>query len=212
MKIDRYWRALALAMSVTAAGCGPELLGGAQNGEVRAAATSDESGGSSSAAPAAGPSLSTSGSTSAAASGIEGEITVAASVWLITADGDQVPVQADRVPGTFRIETADESQIARGDVRAQSYVGVLVEFTSVVAIVEGGLTIGGTPIIGAVTVNMAPAGRVIVQRPVDLTVEPRTTNGLVIDLNSHVWLPATVLPSRTVPAAVFAAAVEIRRR
>lgn len=208
---DRRWMFAALALAVGSAGCGPELLGGAQReGEVRAVATSEEGADASRAQYfGAGPSASRAGE---AAAGVEGELSVTAAVWLVDEDGSLVPVSRGPVPATFTVEGDDQALLGRADVEARSYRAVRVEFTGVSMIVEGGLIVQGQPIIGLVSVNLGSSGSVVVERPVQLTVEARTSRTIVVDLDAHEWLPATVLPSRTVSSAAFAAAVDIHLR
>lgn len=209
-RAHRGWRILALALAITAAGCGQELLGGAQDGEVRTVATSDESAEGSRAAmgPAAARSMSTAVESAAA---LEGELSFTAAAWLIPEEGDPVPLTDGFVRGTFRIEGAGDSSLGRVDVLARTYTAVRVAFTSVSAVIEGGLVIGGAPLIGNVSVQL-PAGGLTVERPLHVVVQPHTSTTLVLDLNAHVWLPATTLPGRTVPAEIFRSAVGVRIR
>lgn len=207
---DRRWLAVALTLALGSAGCGPELLGGAQReGEVRAVATSDEGADPSRAPDAAAPSANLAGEVAAA---VAGELSMTASVWLVADDGTLEPLSPGQVPATFEVNGDDEALVGRADVEARSYTAVRVEFTDVSMIVEGGLVIQGQPIVGLVSVNLGSSGSVIVERPVQLTVEARTTRTVVIDLDAHEWLPATVLPARTVPSTSFAAAVDVRLR
>lgn len=210
MENDRRWMALALALAVGAAGCGPELLGGAQReGEVRAVATSDEGGDASRAPDGQRPSASVAGTSAAA---VEGELSITAAVWLVADDGTVVPISQSQVPATFVVEGDDEALVGRADVEARSYTKVRVEFTDVSMFVTGGLIIQEQPILGPVSVNLGSSGSVLVERPIQLTLEARTTRTVVIDLDAHEWLQSTVLPSLTVPGATFASAVEIRLR
>jgi hypothetical protein len=217
--------ALTLIFALSTASCGPELLGGAQKGEVRTVATHEEGSSSGSAqhaatapdAPAAAreagesPAGGTFWST-ASASGVEGDLSLDAAAWLITAEGEQVPITDGTVTAAFRMEGPDEVLLGRADVEARSYTAVRVVFTRVEADVEGGVIINGEPFVGLVSVQMGSANRVVVERPIELTVRRRSTQTIVVDLDAHQWLPATVLPDRTVPALIFSSVVDVRVR
>lgn len=216
--------ALTLILALSTAACGPELLGGAQ-GEVRTVATNEEGSSSGSTQQAAAapdgpvatrqaggsPSDATFWST-ASASGVEGELSFDAAAWLITAEGEEVPITDGQVTATFRMEGSDEVLLGRVDVDARSYTAVRVAFTRVEADVEGGVVINGEPFVGPVSVQMGSASQVVVERSIELTVRPRSTQTIVIDLDAHQWLPATVLPGRTVPALIFSSVVDVRVR
>lgn len=207
--------AVPLLALLAVTGCGPELLGGAQ-GEVRTVATSDEGGSAQHSEPGTtSPSFgmaSAAASADGQASGVTGEILVDAAAWLITEDGDEVALTDGQVPGTFRIEGAGETLLGREDVEARRYTAVRIAFTRVTALVEGGLTLDGEPTVGPVYVDLGATGRLLVERPVQLNVESRTTRTLVLDLDAHEWLPAAVLPGPIVPGYLFAAAVDVRFR
>lgn len=217
--------ALTLILALSTAACGPELLGGAQKGEVRTVATNEEGSSSGSSQHAAeapdgpvaargaggSPSDATFWST-ASASGVEGELSFDAAAWLVTAEGEEVPITDGQVTATFRMESSDEVLLGRVDVDARSYTAVRVAFSRVEADVEGGVVINGEPFVGPVSVQMGSASQVVVERAIDLTVRPRSTQTIVVDLDAHQWLPATVLPGRTVPALIFSAAVDVRVR
>lgn len=216
--------ALALITLLPLAGCGPELLGGAERGEVRTVATSDEGGSTQQTAPdGTSPSLASAPAGSAADADrldatsaenreIQGAVLVDAAAWLITQDGDAVALTDGQVPGTFRIEGTGEALLGRADVEARAYTAVRVVFTRITAVVEDGLVLGGVPIVGPVHVDLGASGSTTVERPVDLRIEAHTTQTLVIDLDAHEWLPLAVLPGPIVPAHLFAAAVDIRFR
>lgn len=206
---------LALITLLPLAGCGPELLGGAERGEVRTVATSDESGSTQQAAPDGTSASLGSGPAESSASesrAIRGEVLVDAAAWLITEDGEAVALTNGQVLGDFRIEGTGEALLGRADVDARTYTAVRVVFTRVTAVVEDGLVLGGVPIVGPVHVDLGASGSTTVERPVDLQIEARTTQTLVIDLDAHEWLPLAVLPGPIVPEHVFAAAVDIRFR
>lgn len=207
---------------VPAAACGPELLGGAQ-GEVRTVATSEEEGSSSTASIGERPVISAtaddralppgSASLDESSSGqLEGDLEIDAAVWLVTEDGDLVPLTNGVVPGSFRIEGPADVLIGREDVEARTYSGVRIQFRRVTALVENGLIVNGTPVVGPVSVDLGATGSIMVERAVELTIERRATHTLVVDLDAHEWLPATVLPGRTVPGFIFSIAVDVSLR
>lgn len=143
---------------------------------------------------------------------LDGEIFFAVSVALVTEDGDTVPITDGVVPGSFRIAGEGEVAIGREDLEARRYTTVRMAFTRAEAIVTNGLTVAGTPIIGLVSVDLGATRRIVVERAIDLTVERRTTQTLVIDLDAHEWLPAVVLPGSFVPGFVFETAIDVRVR
>lgn len=197
-------------LALASAGCGPELLGGAQ---IETTATSDETD-----EAAAQPARQTdwlppTETLAADASAVEGELLVSARVALVSSAGQSFPLgEVTATPARFRIEGDDEALIARGDVAPGEYAAVRITFTRIEATVESGVEVDGVPLLGSVAVALAPGGSVVVERALSFTAEPRLTHEIVVDLNAHSWLPSTQLPSRTVDPAVFAAAVEVRAR
>lgn len=212
---------LILSALLATTGCGPELLGGTQDeGEVRTVATSEESSAGSHATPGDDPLAASGQRTDASAPGspalqesgalLDGEIYFEAAVFLLTEDGDTVPLTDGVVPGSFRIAGTDDVAIGREDVEARSYSTVRIVFTRAEAIVTSGLQVGGTPIVGLVRVDLGATQRLVVERSLGLNVEPRTTQTLVVDLDAHEWLPAVTLPGSFVPGFAFASAVDVR--
>ncbi len=198
--------------AVAATACGGEVVGGGFDGEVRTFATGDGNPpASSSLAPAAAE------PTAAVAEqqiGIvpTGTISFDAAVTLVSQAGQEVPLTQGTTTAVVRIEGTDTALVAQQGVRAGSYTLVRVVFTRVTAEVTGGLVIGGVPLLGPVTVAIGTGGSVVVERPIQLTIEPLTSHSLLINLRASAWLPATNLLARTVPAAAFANAVEVRVR
>lgn len=191
-------------VAATLSGCGTELLGGAQKGDVRAVATNDGNGSEPALIPAAD------GGAQPQAVGIRGELELAAQVTLIADDGEEVNLVPVGGLVGLRIEGDGEALVARAQVDARTYSAVELTFSQLAADVQGGLVVEGVPLVGAVTVAGAAGMRV--RRPLEFTVTQGGSRTIVIDLNAQAWLPRAELLTRSVPAAAVQQAIEVRVR
>lgn len=203
MKTTRRLAAL-LAGIMTLAGCGRELVGGGAR-DVDARATGDGTPGrSGSAAPSY--SVARGGGTAFQADGVTGTITFDARVSLVRA-GQATPLGA----GTATVSASgrDTVLVASGRVDEVAFPVARVVFTRVTANVTGGLVIGGIGLTGQVDVALALGDSVVVERAVDLG-DPEDAATLLIDLDASAWLSAANPLTRTVSAAAFQSAVDLR--
>jgi hypothetical protein len=180
---------VAAMIALTAAGCGDIVTGGTDHGEVRVLAIGD--GGTQSAGP-------------------RGSLTFVAGVALVGTNGVETPLAATPTTRTVRIEGTDQASIVVSRVPVGSYSNVRITFSSVTADVEGGLVVGGIPLLGRVDVDIGAGSAAVVELPVQVEVDPRFPSSLVIDLRSAAWLGSTDLISRRVPRAAFTSAVRAR--
>jgi hypothetical protein len=199
---------LAFLLLLGAAGCGKEVVVGGQK-DVDTYATGDgtpEGGASPSLAPAL--SLAPGGPlTSHIAGRAQGTVSFRAKVALVGAAGGRADVFRTPASALVRIDGHDTTFVAGGRVREDSYVGVRVTFTEVMANVTGGLVIGGVNVTGAV--NVAVGDSVVVERQVALGGNDDDVR-LLVDLDASAWLSATSPLNRIVPAAAFQNAEKVR--
>jgi hypothetical protein len=198
-------------LALTLAGCGRDIVvGGQQEGEVRTVATSDGTTSGSAAARVpieAGTITPAFGAPAAAA---RGTVTFAASVTLISDAGEEVVVTNGLSTAQVQIEGPDTTLVGQARVRAATYTRARVEFARVDADVTGGLVIGGIPLLGLIRVEIGANERVIVEAPIQMTVEPKTSETLVVDLNASTWLLSANRLTGLVPAASLRSAVRLR--
>lgn len=144
--------------------------------------------------------------------GLEGDLDVAASLFLRSEDGDLVPLTtAGPLSVTLDLEGALEPRVAAAPVPAGSYDALVLSFTDVAADVTGGLEIDGIPFVGIVEVDLQGPS-LDVTRPLALVVEDGEVVELLVDLNADVWIPQLDVLSRIVAAADFAASVGVSER
>ena len=200
---------LVLLLLLGTAGCGKELVVGGQK-EVETHATGDgtpEGAASASRAPAlalapAGGPLATH-----IAGRAQGTVTFDATVEVIAAPGGAQPAGGS-AGEVVRLDGHDTTLVARVRVPEGSYTAVRVTFTRVTANVTSGLVIGGINLTGQVNVA-APAGGIVVERPVSLG-GPEEDVRVLIDLDASAWLLAATPATRVVAATAFQNAVKIR--
>lgn len=144
--------------------------------------------------------------------GLEGEVEVTASLFLVAEGGSRVEL----TPGgaatvTVDIAGADEPRVLREAVPATSYEAVVVVFTDVTAEVTGGLEIGGVPFTGTVEVDLG-GGDLEVTRSLDIVIPDGAVASLLVDLNAADWVPLVDILTGTVTAQAFAGAVAVTER
>lgn len=200
-----------LTSALALAGCGVHVTaGGEREGEVRGVVTSEE-GASPSRAPNGGVTYSLARSDDAVEA--QGTVTYNATMALVTESGAEVRLTNGPVPGTFRIEGADSSEAGRRRVEARTYTRARITFHQVEANVSGGVTLpGGIALTGTVRVDLGAGGSVVVDAPIQLTVQEGGSHLLVVDLNAHTWLASANPVTRVVSATTFRSAVEVRAR
>jgi hypothetical protein len=194
----RWGLAGLLLMSVPA--CGGEAVAGGQR-DVDVQATGDAPGGSPTRL-SDGPARS-----AAAAAMVQGTITLTSDVRLV--DGGTVTV--GRGSGVqLRADGGDTVRVTTGRVPDGAYSSVRLVFRDVDASVTGGLVIGGVSLTGSIEVEIAPGDSVVVERAVAIGAGDDDIR-LLVDLNAATWLSAANPVTRRVPAAAFAAAVQVRK-
>lgn len=211
------WRPLAvLLIAALAAACGNVTAGGATGqAEVYMSGDADES------APAAAPGSLDVGAPSRpthlpqgviVGAGLEGEVQVTATLYLRTTAGSLVELTpAGPVTETVDLAGVDEPRVASEVVPEDTYAGVRIVFSDVVANVTAGLEIGGLPFTGAVTVDLG-GETLVVDRDVTLTIGPDQPGAVLVDLNAAAWLDLLDPIGGTVDGADFESALEVTTR
>ncbi|HEX8674479.1 MAG TPA: hypothetical protein VF710_21445 [Longimicrobium sp.] len=202
----RSWMALLAVLAL--GGCGKDFVaGGARDVEVYATGDATAEGSPSATRMSLAPAE---GARSLSAAAAQGTITFDARVSLLSSNRTE---EVNRAPAStsVRIEGRDTVRLTSGEVRRASYDRVRIVFTRVEADVASGLVIGGVNITGRVTVAVAPADSIVVERPVSLGGEDDDVR-LLIDLDASSWLASTNVVTRIVPAAAFQGAVKVRTR
>ena len=201
---------LAFLLLLGAAGCGKEVVVGGQK-DVDTYATADgtpEGGASASRAPAL--SVAPAGPLATHIAGrAQGTVSFDARVALVSVAGARAEINRTPITTALRIDGHDTTFVASSRVPEDSYVGVRVTFTRVMANVTSGLTIGGANVTGAVSVNIAPGDSVVVERQVALGPGDADVRVLV-DLDASAWLSTASPVTRLVPASAFQGAVKVR--
>jgi hypothetical protein len=205
-----FWLAL-LAATPLLSGCGTDALAGGFDGEVRTVATSSPEGGGANDEAGAAPARYSRAPSAAA----EGTVSFDAAVALVSSDGEEVRITKGTVPAVVAIDGSDSSLLGEARVPAGSYARARVTFTRVSADITGGLVVGGLPLLGEVRVQIGAGERLVVERPITLTVAPESQETVIVDLNARAWLDSVInvgLPGQTplVPAAEFTSAVAVR--
>lgn len=194
-----------LGLCLSLSGCGQDLLAGGHNGRVNGGVTDDAPAStrapSRSLARAEGPSRQ-------AAATLEGRVATTATLHLVSESGRVVAVAPAAATATVEIASGEVAALGTADVEAGRYVRARFAVERVEAEVTGGITLGGTPLPGSVRVQVAES--VVVDAPIELTVEEGGEHAVVLDLNALAWLLLADPATRLVPAAAFLAAVEVR--
>ena len=124
----------ALLLTVTTA-CGPELVGGAQTGEVRATMTDDPD---ASNTRAAEPAMSLAPTGSARQLLPEGTLSADLSVELLTASGAAMPISNGVTTATVGIASGDRDELGVREVEVDVYPRVRITFTRIEAELSAG--------------------------------------------------------------------------
>ncbi|MEX2570899.1 MAG: hypothetical protein WD737_06305 [Gemmatimonadota bacterium] len=192
------------------AGCGQELTaGGQRDGEVSTVVTDDPN--ESQAGPAATRNLiSGPGAQLTADPGsAEGTVEVEATTVLVDESGREVPLSSLAPSVSVTIAAADSATLERSEVRVGRYTLARITFTRVKADLTTGLAVAaGVEITGTVRVDLGQP--LVVDAPIELTVQEDGRHQLVIDLNASAWLAAADPVLRTVSSTTFRSAVEVR--
>lgn len=207
------------AWMLVLAACSGEVVGGGQR-DVDSYATADGgSPGSPNLLPAGARSADPAGGSSTAPDGFssfrgqlltaQGTVSFDARFSLVAAAGGATRLTEETETVVVPLPGGGDSVlVSREAVPDLQYSHVRVEFSRVAANVTGGLSLGGAPFTGTISVAIAPAP-LTVDVPVTLS-EGGDDVTVVVDLDASSWLTAADPVTHVVPTSVFAAAVKAR--
>lgn len=141
----------------------------------------------------------------------EGEVEVEFGIYLVTAEGPEIPLDEDvRVRVDIRGRT-EATAVRRRTIPAATYSAIRVVFTEIEAEVDEGLIIGGRPVEGPIVVELEGESLVVEQGP-EFQVPAGGVVDVLLDLNSTAWLRAADPAVNRVARNIFRNALQLRVR
>jgi hypothetical protein len=195
------WSAMLLLPGLT--GCGVELVGGAERGEVETTMTDDPSSNEPSPSRSPAPSMSRAPEVSEQVVAIEGTVSADLAVALV-AGGEATQVTSGTVTGQVRIASTDRDALGTRRVVEGVYPTVRLTFTRIEAQVETGV---GAPLSVEVDMRGSP---LVIEAPVPVEVREEDVATVEVDLNAAVWLAFADPVTGLVPRSAFASAIAVR--
>jgi hypothetical protein len=183
-------------------GCGVELVGGAEHGDVQTTMRDDPSSDQPHAYRAPAKSLGESPAATQQVVDVEGRVSADVAVALLDADGDAVPVTSSAATGEVRIASSESSQLGYERVLVGVYPAVRLTFTRVEVELDAG------PVGSSIEVDLGTP--LVVEVPVQLRVRRDDLTRIEVDLNAALWLPLADPVTGVVARAAFANAVGVR--
>lgn len=202
--------ALLLPLLALAGGCGIELVGGAQHGDVEAVMTDDSGAGGSAPMMAIIPGHGYSSSNATPAAVVSGTVRANIAVALLHPNGRVETISPGAVEGAVRIGTGETVRLGLARIESGVYPRIRVTITRAEAQLDVGVTgIGGVLLEGTVIVDLGQQPLVL-EIPLEVTVHAHRPLTLAVDLNAAAWVIHADPVTRRVPAAALQSAIEVR--